>query len=107
MIRALLGPYLIPALVGGVLVLMVGVYFKGRSDGVSAENLRNVAATNELNLKLKAANKQTLQAQADLLAAERVADALEVELNDEAAKDVNADRVSVGSGSVRRLNQTR
>jgi uncharacterized protein YlxW (UPF0749 family) len=94
---------------GLILVAVTGTvlttsYFKGRSDGAHAEKLRQIEAVQELNDRLRDRERELAE-----LEAIRIEEARQLQnridnLMEEAREDPNADRPSIGVGSVLRLN---
>lgn len=79
-------------------------YLKGRSDGVTAESLRNAEAVAELNQELADKDRELAALEAARLERERELEARVEELTEAANADPDADRPAIGVGSVQRLN---
>lgn len=96
--------YLILAALAVVGTLSGASYLKGRSDGTTAESLRNAAAVEDLNEQLADKGRELAALETARLEQMRELEARVEELTEEANADVNANRPAIGVGSVQRLN---
>lgn len=109
MLKLLLNPWTILAVVVGLGVSHGGAYFKGRMNGVAATDVKweRVIAKDKADWE---ARQKDAQEEADnqinaLMNEKEADDALIAELRNRALADPNAGRVCLGIDSVRRLNR--
>ena len=109
MIRFLMGIIGRPAMLGwalaGVLTLVGGAYVLGRQQGDVAASARYAVKQARLQTQMIRAAEIASRKEGARLAAVAAADKLSKELEDAAHTDPLADRISLGTDSVRRLNR--
>ncbi len=90
-----------------IMAAFTTVYFKGRSDGAGAERARQAKVTREIENDLADVAAILRVSEQQRLQAERTADLLQEELDNESRNDPDANRIAVSAAGVRRINQSR